>query len=82
MFFVKKLRRDLLIEPHLLGRSLIKHVKDRIMDELEGTCIGRYGYIISIFEVSEEDIEAGLVDIDTGSLNITGIYNKRYLYKT
>lgn len=73
MFFVKQLRRDLLIEPHLLGKNLSKHVRDRIMDELEGKCIGRHGYIIKIYDVKEENIEHGLIDIDTGALNITGV---------
>ena len=78
MFFLKKLRRDLQLEPQLLGRSLTEHVKHRIREELEGTCLGRHGYIIYILEVSEDDIEPGLVDLDTGALNITGYIWKHF----
>jgi DNA-directed RNA polymerase subunit E'/Rpb7 len=74
MFFLKRLRKDLLLEPHLLGRSLVRHVKDRVHDELEGTCIGRNGYIITIFEIGDEDLETGLVDMDNGALNISVSY--------
>lgn len=74
MFFLKRLRKDLLLEPHLLGRSLVKHVKDRVHDELEGSCMGRNGYIITIFEIGDEDLETGLVDMDTGALNISVSY--------
>jgi DNA-directed RNA polymerase II subunit RPB7 len=72
MFFVKQLRADLLLEPELLGKNLFQRVRSRIIDELEGKCIGKNGYVISIMEVKEEDIEHGLIDIDSGALNVTG----------
>jgi len=46
MFFLKKLRRDVLLEPCHLGRNLKNRVGDRVKEELEGICLGKNGYII------------------------------------
>ena len=48
------------------------HVHNRIMAELQGACIGRNGYVITIFELDSDGITTGLVDLDTGALNVTG----------
>jgi DNA-directed RNA polymerase subunit E'/Rpb7 len=40
MFFIKKLRRDILLEPKYLGPKLKTFVKERIFAELEGQCLG------------------------------------------
>jgi DNA-directed RNA polymerase II subunit RPB7 len=70
MFFMKKLRRDILLEPQHLGPRMKELVKQRLFEELEGQCLGRLGYIISILDIDDADISAGLIDIDTGSVNI------------
>lgn len=70
MFFVKKLRRDILLEPKYLGSSLKKSVMKRIIDDLEGQCLGRHGYVISILPINPDDIIPGLIDNDTGSVNV------------
>ena len=35
---------------------------------------GTYGYVISVVSVEDEDVEAGLIDIDTGAVNISVYY--------
>ena len=70
MFFVKKLRRDILLEPRFLGANLKKSVMRRVIDELEGQCLGRHGYVISILPIDPADIIPGLIDNDTGSVNV------------
>ena len=52
------------------------HVQNRIMAELQGACIGRNGYVIVIFPLDNDSITTGLVDLDTGALNVTG--NEEY----
>mmetsp|Transcript_7037 Transcript_7037/g.11758 ORF Transcript_7037/g.11758 Transcript_7037/m.11758 type:complete len:176 (-) Transcript_7037:126-653(-) len=74
MFFVKQLRRDILMEPQYLGAKLKDHVKHRILQELEGQCLGKHGYVISVLNVKNEDIHPGLVDNDTGAVNVTVYY--------
>ena len=66
MFFLRKLRRDILLEPCNLGRNMKERVAARVKDELEGMCLGKLGYIILILKINEEDIKPGLIDIDTG----------------
>ena len=75
MFYMKKLRRDILLEPRFLGPRLKDLVKQRLIDELEGQCLGKLGYIVSIVETRDEDITAGLIDIDTGAVNICVWYS-------
>lgn len=48
MFFVKKLRHDILLDPSCLGPNMVKLIRDRIFAELEGTCLGKYGYVIMV----------------------------------
>jgi DNA-directed RNA polymerase subunit E'/Rpb7 len=58
------------MEPIYLGAKLKVHVKHRVMQELEGQCLGRHGFVISVLDVKDEDIEPGLVDNDTGAVNV------------
>jgi DNA-directed RNA polymerase subunit E'/Rpb7 len=41
MFYIKKLRRDILLGASYLGPNLKESVKRRVIEELEGTCLGR-----------------------------------------
>ncbi len=75
MFYVKKLRRDILLEPRFLGPNMKKLVKQRLFDELEGQCLGKLGYVISVLDINDGDITAGLIDMDTGAVNITVWYS-------
>lgn len=48
MFFYKKLKKTLLLEPMFLGPNFMQLVRDKIFSEVEGTCIGKLGYIVSV----------------------------------
>ena len=48
MFFYKKLRKELLLAPMFLGPNLMTIVKERIFSEVEGTCLGKFGYVVSV----------------------------------
>lgn len=41
---------------------------------LISTSLGTYGYVISVVSVSDDDIIAGLIDIDTGAVNVSVFY--------
>lgn len=75
MYFVKKLRRDILLEPQFLGSKLRDYVKQRIFNDLEGQCLGKHGYVISVMDVKNEDITPGMIDNDTGSVNVIVWYS-------
>ncbi len=47
----------------------------RCIDELEGTCLGKTGYIISITDVKSEDVKPGVIEYDTGYVNFKVSYN-------
>lgn len=75
MFFVKKLRRDILLEPRFLGGRLNESVRRRVKEELEGQCLGKNGYVISILSIEDADIAPGAIDNDTGAVNVTVWYS-------
>ena len=75
MYFVKKLRRDILLEPRFLGSRLKESVRARIREELEGQCLGKNGYVITILSIEDSDIRPGLVDNDTGSVSVAVWYS-------
>lgn len=74
MFYLKLLRRDVLLEPVHLGKHLKDRVRDRVFYEVEGTCIGKQGYVITILELKDEDVIPGLIDNDSGCVNVTVFY--------
>jgi DNA-directed RNA polymerase subunit E'/Rpb7 len=73
MFFLKTIKKEILLEPRFLGPLLMHHVFSRLTTELEGQCYGKLGYIISVMKVEEKDLIAdnALVDNDNGSVNLT-----------
>eukprot|EP01039_Chlorochromonas_danica_P007398 gene7398-8184_t len=75
MFFIKKLRREVELEPRFLGPQLKEHVRNKVTAELEGQCLGKHGYVISLLEIKDEDILPGLVDNDSGAVHITVYYS-------
>lgn len=75
MFFVKKLRRDILLEPCHLGSRLKESVKRRVLEELEGQCLGKHGYVVSILDIEDADIIPGYIDNDSGAVHVTVWYS-------
>eukprot|EP00605_Chrysophyceae_sp_TOSAG23-4_P001524 GSChrysophyteH1.ASY1.ANO1.1672.1 assembled CDS len=74
MWFVKKqMRKDILLEPMHLGPDLGKHVEQQVTEEVEGKCMGKYGFVIRVVGIDE--IDPGFVDNDTGSVSINILYS-------
>jgi DNA-directed RNA polymerase II subunit RPB7 len=74
MFFIKELRRDVLLEPKYLGSQLKEHLKKKLTAELEGQCLGKHGYVISVLDIKDDNIMPGAIDNDTGAVNISVHY--------
>jgi DNA-directed RNA polymerase II subunit RPB7 len=51
MFFLKDLTQRIQLHPECFGPSLQMHITDRLHRDVEGTCTGRHGYIISVLNV-------------------------------
>ncbi|KXS13666.1 putative DNA-directed RNA polymerase II chain Rpb7 [Gonapodya prolifera JEL478] len=64
MFFVKSLSHTILLPPKAFGKSLREQLIQRLRDDKEGTCDGRFGYIVHILEIN--DPPKGLVQAGTG----------------
>jgi DNA-directed RNA polymerase II subunit RPB7 len=64
MFFHISLERNLLLHPKYFGASLRSELITKIHNEVEGTCSGRYGFIITVTSV--EEIGMGRVQEGTG----------------
>lgn len=49
MFFYKKHYYSFQLKPSLLGSKLKEKVKQETVDQLEGQCLGKLGYVIKVF---------------------------------
>lgn len=75
MFLIKSLVREVLLEPRYLGPHLNDHVKSKVTTELEGQCLGKHGYVISVLDIEDKNIKPGIVDYTTGSVLIRVHYS-------
>jgi DNA-directed RNA polymerase II subunit RPB7 len=57
MFFLKQLVHSIQLHPIYFGRNIKNELVKRLYSEVEGTCNGQVGYIITVLEVI--DISAG-----------------------
>ena len=74
MFFVKKLKRDILLQPMHLGPKMKHRVELQLREEVEGKCLGKHGFVIQVLAIEKEDIVPGKVDNDFGSVHMTVTY--------
>lgn len=51
MFFAKTLGHRILVPPESFGPSIKMEVERRLRHEVEGTCHGKYGFIICVMKV-------------------------------
>lgn len=52
MFFLKDLTHTINLHPSFFGPAMVKFLEAKLRDDVEGTCTGRYGYIISVIRVT------------------------------
>jgi len=74
MFFVRKqMKKDILLEPQHLGPDMKRQVEQQVTEEVEGKCMGKHGYVIRVIGI--DYIAPGLVDNDTGAVNVNILYS-------
>ncbi|KAJ2359214.1 DNA-directed RNA polymerase II subunit [Coemansia erecta] len=56
MFFHKKLTHTITLHPSFLGPQMKDFVRQRLHKDVEGTCTGRYGYIVAVLAILEIEI--------------------------
>jgi DNA-directed RNA polymerase II subunit RPB7 len=64
MFFLKSLKHQILLHPSFFGASIKQFVKQKLHEEVEGTCLGKFGFIIAIASV--ENIGRGKIQEGSG----------------
>ncbi|KAJ2498553.1 DNA-directed RNA polymerase II subunit [Coemansia sp. RSA 1972] len=65
MFFHKKLTHTITLHPSFLGPRMREFVTKRLYKDVEGTCTGRYGYIVAVVAIL--DIQIGKIIPGHGS---------------
>lgn len=74
MFYLVKLTRSLDLHPKFFGPRLRQIINDKLVSEVEGTCNGRYGFIICVTTLA--DIGQGKIrDDGTGKASFEVSYN-------
>jgi DNA-directed RNA polymerase II subunit RPB7 len=69
MFFLKEMRKDILLKPEDMGPDWNAEIKKTLFDELNGQCLGKHGYVVAVLGVDK--IIPGIIDNDTGSAHFT-----------
>jgi DNA-directed RNA polymerase II subunit RPB7 len=64
MFFHITLEKFLSIHPRYLGPNLKRTLEDKLHEEIEGTCSGRYGFIITVTSIDNWGL--GQIEETTG----------------
>ena len=64
MFFLKELTHTILLHPMYFGAGIREELKRRVAQEKEGTCDGRFGFIVVVISVDE--VQPGVIQVGTG----------------
>lgn len=64
MFYHLTLHHELCLHPRYFGEQLIETVKQKLFSDVEGTCSGKYGFIIAITTIDK--IGEGILQSSTG----------------
>ncbi|XP_023226188.1 DNA-directed RNA polymerase II subunit RPB7-like [Centruroides sculpturatus] len=64
MFYHISLEHEILLHPRYFGPQLLETVKQKLFTEVEGTCTGKYGFVIAVTTI--DNIGAGLIQPGRG----------------
>ncbi|BES98902.1 unnamed protein product [Nesidiocoris tenuis] len=64
MFYHISLEHDILLHPRYFGPNLFDIVKQKLYTEVEGTCTGKYGFVIAVTNI--DNVGAGLIQPGQG----------------
>lgn len=74
MFFLKDLSLELELHPSYFGPHMHQYLRTKLLQEVEGTCTGQYGYIVCVMDGMHIDVGKGLVPSGVGSAVFTVHY--------
>jgi len=64
MFFLKQLKHPIRLHPSYFGPSTLNFIQEKLYSDVEGTCTGEDGYIISVLDISGTGL--GTIEPGTG----------------
>lgn len=64
MFYHLELNHELSLHPRYFGDQLVETVKQKLFCDVEGTCTGKYGFVIAITSI--DNIGDGIIESSTG----------------
>ena len=64
MFYHICLDHEIMLHPRYFGPQLMETVKQKLFTEVEGTCTGKYGFVIAVTHI--DNIGAGLIQPGQG----------------
>ena len=64
MFYHISLDHEIMLHPRYFGPQLMDTVKQKLFSEVEGTCTGKYGFVIAVTTI--DNIGAGLIQPGQG----------------
>nr|CAH0099770.1 unnamed protein product [Daphnia galeata] len=64
MFYHIALEHEILLHPRYFGPQLMETVKQKLFTEVEGTCTGKYGFVIAVTTI--DNIGAGIIQPGQG----------------
>lgn len=59
MFYHIPLEHEICLHPKYFGPDLLETVKRKLFNEVEGTCTGKYGFVVAVTTI--DSIGAGLI---------------------
>nr|CDS33841.1 DNA directed rna polymerase II 19 kDa polypeptide [Hymenolepis microstoma] len=72
MFYHIQLEHEILLHPKYFGPNLIQTVKAKLFSDVEGTCTGKYGFIVAVTNI--EHIGAGKLLPNRGFVQYPIVY--------
>ena len=64
MFYHISLEHEIMLHPRYFGPQLMDTVKQKLFTEVEGTCTGKYGFVIAVTTI--DSVGAGLIQPGQG----------------
>lgn len=80
MFFLKDLTHTILLHPVYFGPQMETLLRQKLHKDVEGTCSGRFGYIIAVVRIDDETMGRGKVLPNSGLAEFT-VHYKAIVFK-
>ncbi|ODV93093.1 hypothetical protein PACTADRAFT_52147 [Pachysolen tannophilus NRRL Y-2460] len=61
MFFLKDLSLNLTLHPSYFGPQMKRYLRDRLLTDVEGTCSGQFGFIVTVLDSMTIEVGKGKI---------------------